>query len=94
MIDHTRAFKFLGELMSEEGLGPRCQRDLLVALRELDRASLEERMHDLLTGGQIDGLLARRNLIVAHYDRRIAAYGESNVLYDLPARRAASHPSR
>ena len=40
-------------------------------------------MKDLLNPGQIDGLMARRDKIVAFYDAKIAAVGEDKVLYDL-----------
>jgi hypothetical protein len=83
MIDHTRAFKSFKQLKSAKELGPRCERKLLAAMRRLDRATLKESMRDLLDIYQIDGLLARRDLIVRHYDDRIAKLGEEAVLYDL-----------
>ena len=87
MIDHTRAFKYFETLKSEKELGERCEKDLLAALRTLDKPTLEERMDGVLNTNQIDGLLARRDKIVAYYDRLIAARGEASVLYDVPPRR-------
>ena len=89
MIGHTRAFKTSGELREPARRAPSCERDLLAALRRLDRAVLEAEMKDLLTSGQIDGLLARRDRLVAYYDQLIAARGERAVLYDLPSRAGA-----
>ena len=86
MIDHTRAFKYFETLKSEKDLGERCEKDLLAALRTLDKPTLEARMEGVLTPHQIDGLLARRDKIVAYYDRLIAARGEDAVLYDVPTR--------
>jgi hypothetical protein len=86
MIDHTRSFKIFGELRNEEELPPRCERRLLASLRRLDSPLLEKTMGDLLEGGQIDGLLARRDKIVRFYDDQVAARGESAVLYELPPR--------
>jgi hypothetical protein len=83
MIDHTRAFKIFKALAHEKNLGMRCPRQLLAALRGLDENTLRTRMEDLLTQGQVDGLLARRDRIVAYYDARIADLGEAAVLYDL-----------
>jgi hypothetical protein len=83
MIDHTRAFKIFKSLARERSLGTRCPRQLLAALRSLDEVTLRQKMADLLTQGQIDGLLARRDRIVAYYDARIAELGEAAVLYDL-----------
>jgi hypothetical protein len=88
MIDHTRAFKIFEELRDEKKLPGACERRLLAGLRTIDKATLETDMKDLLTGGQIDGLLARRDKVVAFYDRLIAERGEAAVLYDLPARTA------
>jgi hypothetical protein len=92
MIDHTRAFKIFKTLGCEislgcdKRLGTRCARQLLEALRGLDEATLGEEMEDLLSEGQIRGLLARRDEIVAYYDARIAVVSEAAVLYDLPSR--------
>ncbi len=55
-------------------------------LRRLDRPTLEVAMKDLLERPQIEGLLARRDRIVQHYDAKIAQLGETAVLYDLPTR--------
>ena len=87
MIDHTRGFKYFKTLRSEKELGRRCERRLLAALRALDKATLEARMEGVLAPGQIDGLLGRRDKIVAYYDGLIAAQGEDVVLYDEPPRR-------
>ena len=43
-------------------------------------------MKGLLTSGQINGLLGRRDLIVRYFEARIAEIGEAEVLYDLPPR--------
>ena len=83
MIDHTRAFKVFKDLKTPKNLGDHCERKLLAALRQLDRATLKAEMKDLLAPGQIEGLLARRDVIVAYYDAKVAAQGEDNVLYDL-----------
>lgn len=85
MIDHTRAFKVFKDLRDEKNLADTCDRSLLAALRTLDKPTLEKTMADLLNGTQIDGLLARRDKIVRHYDEEIAAQGEAAVLYDLPS---------
>jgi hypothetical protein len=86
MIDHTRAFKTFKHLSNPKVLGNHCARGLLEGLRRLDRATLDPSMEGLLTPEQIQGLLARRQRIVAYYDAQIAALGEKVVLYDLPPR--------
>jgi hypothetical protein len=92
MIDQSRAFKIFRAVESEKKLGRRCARQLLEALRKLDRAVLTEKTGDVLGAGQIDALLARRDQIVAHFDARIAELGEAVVLYDLPPRGGAGSP--
>jgi hypothetical protein len=94
MIDHTRAFKIFKDLKSEKGLSDRCEKDLLSGLRALEKPALTKAMEGVLNGGQIDGLLARRDKIVKAYERKIAARGEAQVLYDLPARLTAAPAPR
>jgi hypothetical protein len=94
MIDHTRAFKVFKRIGREEQLGTRCARQLLVALRGLDGATLHEEMEDLLSRGQVEGLLARRDRIVAYYEARVAERGAAAVLYDLPPRTGTEPPPR
>ncbi len=86
MIDHSRAFKIFKTVEHAERLGQRCARRLLDALRRLDRATLLAKTEDVLSAGQVEALLARRDQIVAHFDARIAELGEAVVLYDLPPR--------
>ena len=61
MIDHTRAFKIFKTIGREKQLGTRCARQLLAALRGLDGAALRERMGDVLSPGQVEAVLARRD---------------------------------
>lgn len=86
MTDHSRAFKTAKNLRNPRALGDSCERDLLAALRTLHPALLKERMQDVLSDAQIEGVLARRDQIVAYYDRMISDRGEAAVLYDLPPR--------
>jgi hypothetical protein len=83
MIDHGRAFKVFKELRSERQLEDRCDRRLLAALRKLDRAAVEAATREVLNQGQIEAVMARRDLIVKHYDAAIAKLGADKVLYDL-----------
>jgi hypothetical protein len=83
MIDHTRGFKGFKGLRNSKELGNRCERHLLAALRRLDEPALRTSMKDLLAPNQIQGLLARRDRIVAYFDKRIAELGEAKVLYDV-----------
>jgi hypothetical protein len=89
MIDHTRGFKIFKELKAEKELGRSCARDLLPALRRLDKPTLLREMKDVLTESQVNALLGRRDRIVKYYEDKIAAQGEAAVLYDLPERLTA-----
>jgi hypothetical protein len=84
MIDHGRAFKVFSELRFPKDLDTHCERRLLAALRGLDGASVEAALKDVLSPGQIKGVMARRDAIVRYYDAKIAALGADAVLYDLP----------
>jgi hypothetical protein len=95
MIDHTRSFKVFRELRNPDQLGLRCDRGMLSAMRGLDETTLQETMDSLLSPDQIQGLLGRRDAIVAHFDALIAKRGEVGeilVLFDLPARNEARMP--
>lgn len=68
MIDHTRAFRWRRTIRSPENL-VRCDRELLERLRALDEATLEREQGRDIGLREIEGILARRDLIVQHFDR-------------------------
>ncbi len=82
MIDHTRAFRTQKALLDPKTLA-RCDRKLLMRVRELDRGILKQRLDKYLTSAELDGVLARRDKIVKFFDDEIAAKGEAAVLFDL-----------
>jgi hypothetical protein len=82
MIDHTRAFRTGRDLLRPERL-VQCDRALLQQLRELTSEGLREMMGRILNRRELDAVLARRALIVARYDARIAELGEDAVLFAL-----------
>lgn len=81
LIDHTRAFRWNNELEHPHRV-TRCSRSLFAALKALDRASVRRTMDSLITGWQVDALLARRDAIVARLEQLIAERGEADVLFD------------
>jgi hypothetical protein len=83
MIDHSRAFRTQRELMKVETL-TRIDAPLLAALRGLDRKKLTAEVGAFLRTEEIDALLARRDLIVKHFESEIGTKGEDAVLTDLP----------
>jgi hypothetical protein len=83
MIDFTRAFREDKTLLYPKTL-KMCDRKLLANMRGLTEAALKQKLGRWLGRAEISGLLARRDLIVAFFDREIAEKGEAAVLYDLP----------
>ena len=81
MIDHSRAFRTWRDLKTPNDLSY-CDRALFEKLKALTKPGLKTVMDDYLTGPEIDGLLARRDQIVALFEKRGAV-----AFYDRPARR-------
>jgi len=75
LIDHTRAFRLGKELVAPADL-TRCDRRLLDGMRALTAESLAKALGDSLTKEEQGAVLARRDLIVKHFDDRIAKLGE------------------
>ena len=53
-------------------------------MRELTRDGVRQTLGRWLTRDEIEGLMARRDLIVQFFDKEVVAKGEGAVLYDLP----------
>jgi hypothetical protein len=82
LIDHTRAFRLGRSLLKPENL-TRCDRGLLERLRTLTAESLAKAVGSSLTKQELEALMIRRDLIVKHYDDRIARLGEPVVLFTM-----------
>jgi hypothetical protein len=82
MIDHSRSFRLRHELENPKNLG-RCDRTLLANLRALDRSEVQKALIPYCTKAEIDGLMARRDVIVRYYDEEVRDKGEARVLYDI-----------
>jgi hypothetical protein len=83
MIDFSRAFRLFHELREPKNLivSAKCDRKLLENLRKLDRNELTQKTKGLLNKAEIDGVMARRDKIVALFEDLIAKKGEKQVLY-------------
>jgi hypothetical protein len=84
MIDHTRAFRLHKKLKSEKNL-TRCDRKLFTALQGLSRSGLQQELTPYLNKGEIDAILARRDLIVRRFEDLAAQKGDTAVFYDFLA---------
>jgi hypothetical protein len=80
MIDFTRAFRLHPEIASPKDLS-RGDRALLAKLETLNKDAVKKLVKDYLTGAEIDAMIKRRDLIVAHYKQLVAEKGEAAVLY-------------
>ena len=80
MIDFSRAFRLSHNLENQKNL-IRCDRHLLDKLRQLDRSQVELKTQGQIKKPEIDAVMARRDKIVAYFERLTAQRGESEVLY-------------
>ncbi len=79
-VDSSRAFRIQEDLLAPEDLVS-FSRAVLERLAALDRPLLDARLGSWLEKRQIEGLLARRDRILALVKERIASTGEEAVLY-------------
>jgi hypothetical protein len=80
MIDFTRAFRLQPELQHVKDL-PKIDRKLFEKLAALDRDTVKKATGDMLTKNEIDAMMVRRDLLIAHFKQLIAELGEEKVLY-------------
>ncbi len=79
-IDFSRAFRLSKELVDPKDL-VRCDRQLLEKLKALDANALTEKTSHYLTKDEVKAVMARRDKIVAQFQKMIAEKGENEVLY-------------
>lgn len=79
-VDSSRAFHVQVELLQPGDL-VRFSRRVVARMEALDKATLKEHLGPWLGGMQIDGLIARRNKILAIIKQRVAEKGEAEVFF-------------
>ena len=79
-IDSSRAFRIQVELLQPGDL-VRFSRSVLARMEALDQATLKQHLGPWLGGMQIDGLIARRNKILAIVKQRVSEKGEAEVFF-------------
>ncbi len=79
-IDFSRAFRLHTDVQIPKDL-QRCERRFFERLKALDGNELESRTKDYLTAAEVHAVMARRDKIVAYFQRLIAEKGEGAVLY-------------
>jgi hypothetical protein len=80
MIDFTRAFRLFHQVKNEKDL-VKCDRNLLENLRKLEKSQVETATNQYLTSSEIRAVMARRDKIIAHFEKLIAQKGEKEILY-------------
>jgi len=80
LIDHSRTFRPFEQLKDPKQL-TRFSRSLLEKMEALDESILKERVGNYLTPYQIQGLLKRRDAMVALSKKLVAEKGAGAVLY-------------
>ena len=79
-IDFTRGFRTYKDLKGPQNL-VRCDRNLLEKLKALDANQLSEKTKHYLSKDEVKGVMARRDKILAHFQKLISEKGENQVLY-------------
>ena len=79
-VDFSRAFRLNKELKDPNGL-VRCERQLLEKLKALDANALIGKTKHYLTKYEVEAVMARREKIVAHFQKMISEKGANQVLY-------------
>lgn len=79
-IDFSRAFRLHADVQIPKDL-QRCERRFFEKLKALDADEFAARTRNYLTPAEVQAVMARRDKIVAHFQRLIAEEGEGAVLY-------------
>jgi hypothetical protein len=79
-IDFSRAFRLQHDLKDPKDL-VQCDRQALTKLRQLSYDQVFDATKPYLTKDEVKALIARRDKMVAYFDKLVAQKGESQVLY-------------
>jgi hypothetical protein len=79
-VDFSRAFRPQKKLRNPKNL-VRCDKNLFEKLKALNQDEVKAATKGVLTSGEIKGVMARRDEIVATFNKLIAKEGEGAVLY-------------
>ena len=79
-VDFSRAFRLYKDLRDSKDL-VRCDRQLLEKLKALDASEVAEKTKHYLSKEEVKAVMARRDKIVAQFQKLISEKGEKEVLY-------------
>ena len=80
MIDFSRAFRLQPELLHVKDL-QKIDRQLLATLERVSTGDMKAAVKDYLTKSELEAVVKRRDLLVAHFKKLVADLGEEKVLY-------------
>jgi hypothetical protein len=79
-VDFSRAFRTYKKLRKADNL-VMCDKNLFEKLKALDEPTLKASLGKIIAGSELKAILARRDEIVATFNKMIAEKGEAAVLY-------------
>src|SRR5262249_24724696 len=79
-VDFSRAFRLSKDLKNTNNL-VRCDRQLFEKLKALNENEFTQKSKNLLNKTEVQAVMARRDKIVAYFQKVIAVKGENEVLY-------------
>ncbi len=82
-VDFSRAFRLYKRLRNSKNL-TRIDKRFYNGLRRINEENLTSNLRDVLTGGEIRGVVARCDKILAFFDAEIAKKGQERVVCSLP----------
>jgi len=80
MIDFSRGFRLQPVLMHQKDLA-KIERQLLERLEAMTKEDVRRATKDYLLVREVDAMMVRRDMLVAHFKKLIADLGEEKVLY-------------
>jgi hypothetical protein len=79
-VDFSRAFRLNKDVKDNKNL-TRCDRQLFEKLKALNENEFRQNTKDYLTSLEVQAVMARRDKIVAYFEKLIEQKGEAEVLY-------------
>jgi hypothetical protein len=80
LIDSTRSFTAYPKIRNPDKL-TRCSRGMIAGMKKLTQQNVAQAVGSNLTAAEITALLARRDLIVAYFEKLAAEKGENQVYF-------------
>jgi hypothetical protein len=79
-VDFSRAFRLFKDVKDTKNL-VRCDRQLLEKMKALNESELKQKTKGFLTDPEVQSVIARRDKIVAYFQKLAAEKGEKEVIY-------------